>query len=169
MSTNTRTPPRRNGKAPGIDVQNCSAEARKLAAVILEVLAGLRSVGDAAAAVEVSLPRYYACEQRALQGLLAACEPRPRGRQPAAGSQLAALQRRCEHLQQQVLRQQSLLRLAQRGIGLSPAASPTANKPGKGKRRRRPRLRALKVIEQVRPPASPAGETAAAPGGAAVS
>ncbi|HWY24785.1 MAG TPA: hypothetical protein VNX47_07690 [Nevskia sp.] len=168
MSTTRAARPQGNGKAAGMDVKGHSAQARKLAAVILEVLAGLRTVSDAASAVELSLPRYYACELRALQGLVAACEPQPRGRQPAVATELAALKRRCEQLQKQCVRQQSLLRLAQRGIGLSPA-TPPANKPGKGKRRRRPRLRALKAIEQLRPPADEVSAAAAASGSEAVS
>ena len=169
MTTHTHTSPRGNGKATGMDVKGHTAQARKLAAVILEVLAGLRTVNDAAVAVAMSLPRYYACELRALQGLLAACEPPVRGRQPSAASELATLQRRCEQLQQQVVRQQSLLRLAQRGIGLSPATTTPASKPGKGKRRRRPRLRALKAIEQLRPPTTPGSEAAAVGSSEAVS
>lgn len=160
MSTTTHTPPRGNGKATGLDVKGHSGGARKLAAVILEVLAGLRTPTDAAVALEVSLPRYYACELRALQGLVGACEPLPRGRQPTAQGEIAGLKRRCEQLQQQLVRQQALLRLAQRSIGLSPATPPTS-KPGKGKRRRRPRLRALQAIEQLRP--SPAEAAANQP------
>src|SRR5260221_13686581 len=57
-----------------------SATARKQAAAILEVLAGARTTGQAAEALGVSLPRYYQLEQRALEGLLSACEPRPQGR-----------------------------------------------------------------------------------------
>jgi hypothetical protein len=133
-----------------MDVKGHSAGARKLAAAILEVLAGLRTVNDAATALEVSLPRYYACELRALQGLVSACEPLPRGRQVTAQGEIAGLKRRCEQLQQQLVRQQTLLRLAQRSIGLSPATPPAA-KPSKGKRRCRPRLRALTAIEQLRP------------------
>jgi YD repeat-containing protein len=48
-----------------------SPEARRLAAVILEVLAGLRGPAEAASACGLSLPRYYSCELRALHGLLA--------------------------------------------------------------------------------------------------
>jgi hypothetical protein len=155
MSTTTAVRPPLNGKATSMNVKGHSAQARKLAAAILEVLAGLRTVNDAAVALEMSLPRYYACELRALQGLLAACEAPPRGRQPTAQGEIAALKRRCEQLQQQLVRQQTLLRLAQRSIGLSPA-TPQAGKPSKGKRRRRPRLRALKAIEQLRPPTAPA-------------
>lgn len=152
--------PQRNGKAAGMEVGGHSAGARRMAAAILEVLAGLRTVHDAAAALELSLPRYYACELRALHGLLAACEPPPRGRQPSVQGEVAALKRRCTLLQQQLVRQQTLLRLAQRSLGLSPAPPPS--KPAKGKRRCRPRLRALKAIEQLRPPPAPAAENAPA-------
>jgi hypothetical protein len=105
MRTTTPTRSQGNGKATAREVQGHSVQARKLAAVILEVLAGLRSVPNAAAACELSLPRYYVCELRALQGLLAACEPPPRGRQPTALGEITALKRRCEQLQQQVVRQ----------------------------------------------------------------
>jgi hypothetical protein len=142
-----------------------STQARKLATAILEVLAGLRTPSDAAAAIELSLPRYYACEARALHGLLAACEPPPRGRLPSAAGEVAALKRRCTQLEQQLVRQQTLLRLAQRSLGLSPPA-PQPGKPTKGKRRRRPRLRVLQAIAQVRPqPAGVAGGTDAASSG----
>jgi hypothetical protein len=151
MSMTTTLRPRGNGKSAGMDVKGHSTQARKQAAVILEVLAGVRTVNDAACALEVSLPRYYACELRALHGLVAACEPLPRGRQPTAQGEITALKRRCEQLQQQLGRQQTLLRLAQRSIGLNPATPATA-RPSKGKRRRRPRLRALQAIEQLRPP-----------------
>ena len=58
------------------------ARRRRLAAVILDVLAGSRTPPQAAEALGVSLPRYYQLEARALGGLVAACESRPRGRQP---------------------------------------------------------------------------------------
>jgi hypothetical protein len=128
-----------------------SQEARRLAAIILEVLAGLRSVAEAAAAVGLSLPRYYAAELRALHGLLAACEPRPRRRQASPQTQLAQLQKQHQQLQRQCDRQQALLRLAQRGIGLAPAAPRGKAAAGQPvKKRRRPQRRVLKVIEQLR-------------------
>jgi hypothetical protein len=153
MSTTTSVRQHPGGPVKGLDSAGHSAGARKLAAVVLEVLAGLRGPREAAAAVELSLPRYYAAELRALHGLLAACEPPPRGRQPAAASEVTALKRRCAELERQCVRQQTLLRLAQRSIGLSPA-TPPPSKPSKGQRRRRPRLRALKAIEQLRQPAA---------------
>jgi len=61
--------------------QDAGREARRLATLILEVLAGGRTPTEAAQALEISVPRYYQLEGRALRGLVAACEPRPRGRQ----------------------------------------------------------------------------------------
>jgi hypothetical protein len=140
---------RKPGAAVGV---SASPEARRLAAVILEVLAGLRGPAEAATACGLSLPRYYCCELRALHGLLAACEPRPRGRQPSAEGELARLRRQCQQLQRQCDRQQALLRLAQRSIGLVPAAAARGGASGKpsGKKRRRPRTRVLKVLSELR-------------------
>src|SRR5260370_41176380 len=89
-----------------------SKEAKRQAAVILEVLAGLRLPSQAAEALQVSLPRYYQVETRALQGLLAACEPRPRGRQPETAQELATLQQHNARLQPEEARQQALVRVA---------------------------------------------------------
>src|ERR1700674_189164 len=71
--------------------RDVSAAAKRLAAAILEVLAGVRTPQQAAEAVVLSLQRYYQVEAGALRGLLAACEPRPRGRQPDAQSAVSAL------------------------------------------------------------------------------
>jgi hypothetical protein len=132
--------------------QGRSVEARKQAAAILEVLAGARTPPQAATALGVSLARYYQMEQRALAGLLAACEPRPRGRgRGPAVKQAAKLQRDNERLQREVARQQALVRLVQRSVGLPPAAAPAPSKvPGKKRRTRRPVARALAVADRLR-------------------
>jgi hypothetical protein len=84
------------GAAPFSDA---SPEARKLAAAILEVLAGAQTPGEAAGSLGVSLARYYQLEMRALAGLVAACEDRRRkGRGRAGASELATLRRECEQL-----------------------------------------------------------------------
>jgi hypothetical protein len=161
------TPERSKKTRPGVPAVNLSGatpEARRWAAAILEVLAGVRTPTEAAEALAVSLPRYYAMELRALHGLLAGCEPRPVGRVQSPHSQLQELQKECERLRRQAARQQALLRVAQRTVGL-PAA--TANgKTAAGKeagakkgRRRRPRARALRVVERLQegvPAAGPA-------------
>ena len=123
-------------------------EARRWASVILEVLAGLRSPPQAAQLLGVSLPRYYAGEVRALQGLLQACQPRPHGRQRSEASVLAALQRECAQLRRQCARQQALLRAAQRAVGLSPPTA-AARPAGKKQRRRQPTVRALRAVAQL--------------------
>lgn len=74
-------------------VQGGSSEANRTAIVILEVLAGMRSPADAASALGISLVRYYQLEVRALEGFVAALEPRPRGKQVSAESQLKTLEK----------------------------------------------------------------------------
>jgi hypothetical protein len=94
----------------------------------------------------VSLPRYYAVELRALQALVAACEPRPKGRVRSPASVLAALQRECAQLRRECTRQQALTRAAQRTIGLTPTVAPSKSPAGGKKRRpRKPTARALKA------------------------
>lgn len=128
--------------------QESSREARRLAAAILEVLAGTRTPTQAATAIEVSLPRYYQLESRALRGLLVACEPRSKGRTRTPDHDLAALRRQHERLQQELTRHQALVRLAQRSIGLAPPSPPPAKGNGK-KRQRRPVARALSVASRL--------------------
>src|SRR5438552_10110678 len=96
--------------------QDVSRDARRIAAMVLEVLAGSRSTGDAAGALGVSMTRYYLLETRALQGLVAACEPRTQGRQRSLTGDLEALRRECERLKRELMRHQALLRAAQRTV-----------------------------------------------------
>jgi hypothetical protein len=126
--------------------QEHGKEARRLAAAILEVLAGARTPADAAAAVGVSLPRYYQLETAALRGLLAACEPKPRGRQEGAGKAMDRLRQENQRLQREVGRQQALVRAAQRAVGLAPPPVKPAAKPA----RRRRVARALGVAARLR-------------------
>ena len=54
--------------------QGNSLEAKRLATAILEVLAGMRTPGQAAQALGMSVMRYYQVEARGVQGLVSACE-----------------------------------------------------------------------------------------------
>jgi hypothetical protein len=152
-------PKRRPRTTGGVNLgQDAGREARRLATAVLEVLAGMRTPAAAAQALQVSLPRYYHLESRALRGLVAGCQPRPQGRRPDSGQELAGLRRDKERLQRELARQQALVRLAQRTIGLAPPPAPVMGKTA-GKRRRRPLVRALSVAAHLR-----AGEpTAPAP------
>lgn len=149
----TSTPSKRRGRAPGPTgptVHGGSRDARRLTAVILEVLAGGRTPAEAATALGVSVPRYYALESRALQGLVAACEPRARGRQRSPERELAALRVEVERLQRQSARAQALLRLSQRAVGVAaPADKPARAAAGK-RRVRKPVARALKAASKLR-------------------
>lgn len=142
--------------APKLCLEEASREARQQAAAILEVLAGVRTPLAAAQQLAISLPRYYAVELRALQAMVLACEPRPKGRVRSPASELAALRRECDQLRRAGVRQQTLLRAAQRSIGLT---SPPAVKPaggGKKRRQRKPTVRALKAVGVLREEATTA-------------
>ena len=125
--------------------KNASRQARRLAAMVLEVLAGTRSPLEAAQALEVTVARYYQLESRALRGLLAVCEPlQQRGPRPA--TELKTLRRANQRLEREVLRQQALVRAAQRTIGLGPP--PPAKKNDKKHRQRR-LARALNITGRL--------------------
>ena len=101
-------------------VQGGSSEANRFAVVILEVLAGGRTPGDAAKALGVTPPRYYQLETRALEGLVAALEPRPKGKQPSLEGRIAQLEKALGEARRESLRQQALVRAAQRSLGIKP-------------------------------------------------
>jgi len=148
-------------KGPAIDKKG-TAEAKRIAAAILEVLGGIRTPTDAATALEVSVPRYYQLETRALNGLIGACEPRPLGRVRSVESELATAHQEIATLKRECSRQQALVRLAQRTVGLT---APQPPKPGpKGMRKRKmPTVRALRAVAVLKSVLS--GETEASAGG----
>src|SRR5215475_1041209 len=119
-------------------VPEAGKDAKRLAAVVLEVWAGLRTPLQAAEALGVSLPRYYQIEAKGLQGLVAGCTPKPKGRQVNPAREATALKRDNERLRRELGRQQALVRLTQRGLGLAPPAKPATSKG----RRRQPVVRA---------------------------
>jgi hypothetical protein len=139
--------------APRLQTDGLSPDTRRQAAAILEVLAGVRTPTEVAQQLAISLTRYYIIEGRALQGLVAACAPRPQGRVRSAASELAVLQRECAQLRRQVARQQALLRVTQRTVGLTAAPSPPkADRSSPKKRRRKPKARALQAAAVLQEP-----------------
>jgi hypothetical protein len=145
-----------------------SREAKRLAAVILEVFAGVRTLPQAAEALQMSLTRFYYLEARAMRGLLEACEPKRRGPQVNPERELAAIRRENERLRQDLGRQQSLVRIAQRTIGLNPPPPPkAATKPsGKKSKKRKPVVRALSLatrLQQEVPTPEPANDMGPSP------
>lgn len=139
-------------------------QARRQAAAVLEVLAGLRRPEQAAEALNISLPTYFNLETRALRGLIWACTPHPPGRQQALGGKLRHAEAKAAQLQQQVQRYQALLRSMQRSVGLSAAAA--KDDASTKRRRKKPAVRALRAIAaltQAAAPASPPSDGPASP------
>jgi hypothetical protein len=134
-------------------VRGGTSPANRLAAVILEVLAGECSPTEAAASLEVSLPRYYQLETRALEGMVVALEPRPKGKQPSLAGRVAQLEKQLQQAHRESARQQALVRVTQRTLGL--ATSPPATKDSQrrdrpGRKKRCPTVRALKAARTLR-------------------
>jgi hypothetical protein len=129
-------------------------EAKRLCAILLEVLGGARTPTDAAGVLGVSVPRYYALEARALKGLLEACQRRPKGRKRTAESELLHLRAELRRLQSERDRLGALLRASQRAMGL-----PAARKPERAakRRRRRPQVRALRAARSLEVPVAQNG------------
>ena len=135
--------------------------ARRTAAVILEVLSGVRGTAEACDALSISPMRYYILETRALQGLVSALEPRPRGKRKSAEDDLRELQRENKKLERELARSRALVRVAERTIGIPAAGTkPKTGPDGKRRRRRRPE-RAHRAIAALRAPAEGAVEGAA--------
>jgi hypothetical protein len=121
-----------------------SDAARRSAALLMEAWCGVRSTQSASAAMGVALPRFYHLEARGLEMLVAAMEPRPRGRQRTPESEAGKLKAEIQRLRREVERYQALYRTAQRSLGIAFAKPPEPQKnpaPG-GKRRRGPRTKA---------------------------
>lgn len=122
------------------------AQAKAVAAAILDVLAGGRTPQQAAESLGVSLPRYYALESRALDGLVTACAPRAKGRVRQPAKEAENLRREVERLKRELDRKQALVRAVQRTAGLSAPSKPERTL----KRKRRPAVRALKAAAVLR-------------------
>lgn len=134
-----------------------SAYGRERGAIVLEVLAGSMQVGEAAKRLGVNPPAYYNLENRAIRGLIKACEPSPKGPGENLHKKVRDLEEEIVHLQREVRRYQSLTRAAQKAIGLQmsveKAVKPASNKEkGNGtKKRGRPRkARGIRAAERLR-------------------
>lgn len=126
--------------------------AKRNAAVILEVLAGLRTPTEASQALGISAMRYYVLERRALEGMVSALQPRPKGKQRRPENALMEMRREKVRLEREVGRLQALVRAAERTMRLAPPPS-RERKKGEARRPRRPQVRAEKTIALLRAPA----------------
>lgn len=170
-------------------VATASNDARRIASAILDVLAGMRSITDAALALGITSARYYALEARAVSGLIAACEPRGPGPVIGVGlpAELERLRAERDRLKAEAARYQALARIAQGAFALPalPATTGMTSRPsattvakrsatplppgasGRSRKKRRPTVRALRLATRVRDAGAvggaPAGSTATAP------
>ncbi len=160
-----------------------SPEAKRKAALVLEVLGGLRSPTSASVALGVSVQRYYMIEVRTLQAVVTALDRKPKvGGQPSPDATLRRLVAERDRLERELLRALALLRVAQRTAGIpAPEARPKPSGAAKaaGKRGpRRPTVRARRAADELRrsaaeeandgaetpaTPASPVATTTASP------
>ena len=147
------TTKRKQAKKPtGPGAIRGSQQALKHSVAIIQTLSGLSSPTETSAALSISPNRYYQLETRALQGLVSALEPRPRGRQMTPERERELLKAENERLKKELLRYQALARAAQRTIGLAKSAR---KKAGSKAPRRRPRVRAktvLRTLETINAP-----------------
>ncbi len=143
--------PRGTNQVKKLQLDRVSPEARKNAAAVLEVLAGLRTPTQAAQVLGLALPGYYNLELRALNGLMSSCEPPRKGRQKDAHRELAEARAQCKKLAAEVQRYQALARATQRTIGLA-APPATPGKTESGRKRRKPVVRALQAIALIKGP-----------------
>lgn len=139
----------RRSRVPKLKGEDPGEDAKRLSSAILEVLAGQRTPLDAAGALGITLPRYYALEARALEGFIASLRPRARGRRRTPEREREGLRRDIERLEREGGRLRALLRAAERTVGLKPP-EPRKKEPGMKRRRRRPTARALKAAEAIR-------------------
>jgi hypothetical protein len=136
-----------------------SEEAKRTAAAILEVMSGARGTKEVSEALGISTMRYYALEDRALEGLVHALEPRPRGRRkPTADDVLKGVQKERDQLKRELGRAQALVRLVRKSVRLS---EPPQKSRGKGKRHFKAQARTPKLLARLREPAQ-AGMSAGA-------
>ena len=160
---------RRPGRSPqdGPKVESGSTESRRRAAVVLEVLAGVLMPAEAAETRGFSLGSYFHLERRALEGLVKACEPRPKGRRASsAEKEMERLRHEVKRVEQESARYQALARAARSAAGLSAEAlSKAKSKTVAGKKRRwKPTVRALKVARTLKKETRPeTGEFPSAP------
>lgn len=150
--------PARPPKAPPLSSLGRDADptAQRRAAAILEVLAGEQTAAEAARLLGISVMHYYLLERRALQGLVTACAPRPKGPPgPSPAQELTRVRRELERSRRECLRQAALVRATQRALGFPVAAgTPSKGQPepasGKRARRRRTTIRALRAAQTLR-------------------
>ena len=132
---------------------SASDGAKRSAQAVLEVLSGLKGPTEGAEALKVSLPRYYVLETRALEGMVKALEPREKGKRgPRVENRLEEVTKERDRLKSELERMKSLVRAAQRSVGLPQSTEGRQDKAKKGKAGKKPRKvnRAKRVLARLK-------------------
>ena len=126
-----------------------SEEAKRAAAVVLEVMSGEKGPPEAAEALGISAMRYYVLEERALQGMVVALEPRPKGPRGASPEEtVRRVEKDRDRMKREVGRMQAVLRMMRKSVHLR---EPVAGTRVNGKKRRKPQGRVQKMLARLRP------------------
>ena len=129
MAKQRKTRARRKWLSPS-DELNAMAQRRTV--MVLSVLSGEKTVGEAVKEGQISRGHYYLLEKRALRAMLEALAPMgTQGRPPEASQQIHALQKRVQQLSVEKRRAERLLEATRR---LIPRGSIRAG-PGRPRRR----------------------------------
>lgn len=139
-----------------------SEEAKRQAAVILEVMSGVRSAQEGAEVLGISSMRYYTLEDRALQGMVRSLEPRPKGRRMQTPEDtLKAVEKEREKYRREVGRLQTLLRMVRKSVHLQePRTLRGVGTTASGKKVKKPLRRADRLLERLKPSETAAVEEA---------
>jgi hypothetical protein len=130
------------------------ADARRSAAMVLEVLAGSLKPVEAASELGICLAGYYKLEERAIGGLVDACAPVAKGRAHSVEKEAEALRIKCRRLESECARYQAFARASQKAIGLNVKSRPPAGEK-RGRRRKKPMVRALIAAKALRAEEAP--------------
>jgi hypothetical protein len=140
----------RKARGQGHKKPEGSKESKRVVGVILQVLAGVLGPYEAAEVLKISPTMYYKIEERALDGMLAACEPRQKGKQKTPQSELKGLKEKYAKLERERARYQTLLRASNRAVGLYMPKNKEGQKDKRGRKKKRPTTRALKLAERLK-------------------
>jgi hypothetical protein len=140
---------RKKAGRPKAPKKSASAQTRRRVSAVLEVMAGTLTPTEAAEALNISVPKYYMIESKALEGMLEACEPRPVGYAWTPERELEAMKKEHEKLKRECDRYKALARAAQRAAGFNPPRG-KKKQAQKGKRKRKPTVRALTLAKRLK-------------------
>lgn len=115
---------KRRSPKDGPAVKGGSTVARRTAALILEVWAGELHPSEAAAALEIGMPRYYQIEKKAFSGVISSCEPAEhKGRQKSEEKVIDELRTQIKILERDLRSAQALARFSNKAEGIASVVS----------------------------------------------